>query len=134
MAKSTGMIFAFKEINYDQSGITQVAVREVLMLRGLNHPNIIKLHDVIYANPKVTLVLEYIPHDLSKVIGDLPPGEVIHPAIVKSFMRQILSAVDYCHRRQIFHRDISPRNIMFDKNQVLKIIDFGLASIFDLPA
>jgi len=58
----------------------------------------------------------------------------MRPDIVKSFMRQILSAVDYCHERRIFHRDLCPRNIMFDRNGVLKIIDFGLASIFDIPS
>jgi negative regulator of PHO system len=66
---------AFKEIKYDRhTGITQEALREVTILRGLNHPNIIKLLDVLYASSKVTLVFEYIPHDLGKVIGDLPRG------------------------------------------------------------
>jgi serine/threonine protein kinase len=46
----------------------------VAILRGLNHPNIIKLLDVLYASSKVTLVFEYIPFDLNKVIEDLPPG------------------------------------------------------------
>jgi serine/threonine protein kinase len=89
---------------------------------------------VLYASAKVTLVFEYVPHDLNKVISSLPKGEVIHPVVVKSFMRQILSAVDYCHKKRIFHRDLSLSNILFYENQVLKIIDFGLASIFDLPA
>ena len=53
------------------SGIKQEALREVAMLRVLDHPNIIKLLDVIYAKTKVTLVLEYVPRDLLKVISDL---------------------------------------------------------------
>ena len=44
------------------------------ILRGLKHPNIIELLDVLYASSKVTLVFEYIPRDLNKVIEDLPPG------------------------------------------------------------
>lgn len=133
--KSTGRIVAFKEIKYDRdTAISQEALREVAILRGLRHPNIIELLDVLYASSKVTLVFEYVPHDLNKVISDLPEGDVIHPVVVKSFLRQILSALDYCHKKRIFHRDLSLSNIMFDKNEVLKIIDFGLASIFDLPA
>ena len=65
----------FKEIKNDShTGITQEAVREVAILRGLKHPNIIELLDVLYASSKVTLVFEYIPRDLNKVIEDLPPG------------------------------------------------------------
>ena len=66
LVKSTGVTVAFKEIKYDrETGITQEALREVTILRGLNHPNIIKLLDVLYASSKVTLVFEYIPYDLS---------------------------------------------------------------------
>ena len=70
------------------SGIKQEALREVAMLRVLDHPNIIKLLDVIYAKTKVTLVLEYVPRDLLKVISDLAAeGSSIPPADIKSYMR-----------------------------------------------
>jgi cyclin-dependent kinase len=129
------VLVVFKEITHDEvTGIKQEALREVILLKGLNHPNIIRLLDVLYGLSKVTLVLEYMPYDLSKVISQLPPGKGIRPDIVKSFMRQILSAVDYFHQRRIYNRDLCPRNIMVDKDDVLKIIDFGLASCFDLPA
>ena len=85
--RASGRIVAFKEIKHDDSGIVQVAVREVTLLRGLNHPNIIELLDVLYASSKVTLVFEYVPHDLYRVISNLPPGRVLDPFIVKSFMR-----------------------------------------------
>jgi cyclin-dependent kinase len=65
----------FKEIKNDShTGITQETVREVAILKGFKHPNIIELLDVLYASSKVTLVFEYIPRDLNKVIEDLPPG------------------------------------------------------------
>lgn len=71
--KSTGRIVAFKEIKYERdTAISQEALREVAILRGLRHPNIIELLEVLYASSKVTLVFEYVPHDLNKVISDLP--------------------------------------------------------------
>ena len=78
------MLVVFKEITYDEvTGIKQEALREVILLKGLNHPNIIRLLDVLYGVSKVTLVLEYMPYDLSKVISQLPPGKGIRPDIVK---------------------------------------------------
>ena len=63
---STGVLVVLKEMTYDEdTGIKQEALREVILLKGFNHPNIIRLLDTLYGQSKVTLVLEYIPNDLS---------------------------------------------------------------------
>ena len=81
--KSTGRMVAFKEIKCERdTGISQEAISEVDILRGLRNPNIIELQDVLFASSKMTLVFEYVQHVLNKIISDLSAGDEIHPVVV----------------------------------------------------
>mmetsp|Transcript_17319 Transcript_17319/g.19379 ORF Transcript_17319/g.19379 Transcript_17319/m.19379 type:complete len:105 (-) Transcript_17319:337-651(-) len=53
--------------------------------------------------------------------------------IVKSFMKQLLESIKYCHEQGVFHRDLKPNNILLDDDQTIKLADFGLARAFNLP-
>jgi CTD kinase subunit alpha len=99
--------------------------REVAILTKLDHPNINKLHGVFYikSDDSYYLELEYCEHDLSGLIK----AKVLSVDQVKSFMHQILSALDYLSSNNILHRDIKPGNILIRNGKTVKLADFGLA-------
>eukprot|EP00834_Sanchytrium_tribonematis_P004572 NODE_233_length_12044_cov_0.738803.p4 type:complete len:329 gc:universal NODE_233_length_12044_cov_0.738803:5044-4058(-) len=131
--KSTGEFVALKRIRIDneEEGIACTAIREISLLKELQHKNIVKLHDVIYTERKLTLVFEFAETDLKKYL-DNHSGQ-IELSTVKSFMFQLLQGLDYCHSRKIMHRDLKPGNLLISKQGILKLGDFGLARAFGIP-
>ncbi|EAR97232.2 cyclin-dependent kinase-like Serine/Threonine kinase family protein (macronuclear) [Tetrahymena thermophila SB210] len=133
----TDQIVALKKVKNDyeeigDEGIPSTALREISCLKALDHPNVVKLVDVVYImkKNKLYLVFEYIDYDLKayqKKIGKIPEQTV------KSYMHQILKGIEHCHSRRIFHRDLKPQNILVNNKGDIKIADFGLGKIFGIP-
>ncbi|KAL6277996.1 hypothetical protein ACE6H2_021597 [Prunus campanulata] len=101
---------------------------EIFILKRINHPNIITLHDIIEVPGKINLVLEYCRGgDLSMYIqrhGKVPE------AIAKHFMQQLVAGLQMLRDNNLIHRDLKPQNLLLstnDNNSVLKIADFGFA-------
>lgn len=113
-----------KVINQGE-GINFTALREIMLLQELNHPNIIHLQDVYLKNSNIHLVLELAEFDLSKKIPTLNNTE----DIVKGLMKQLLSGLAYMHENSVLHRDLKPGNLLITRNGELKITDFGTAKI-----
>ncbi|CAH8456536.1 unnamed protein product [Schistosoma turkestanicum] len=125
-------LVALKRIRMRKSeGAPCTAIREISLLRGLNHVNIVKLHDVIYENGSLTLVFEYGGSDLKKYMrmhnNRLPMN------LVRLFTFQIFRGLEYCHARQILHRDLKPQNLLISETGDLKLADFGLARSQSVP-
>ncbi|KAJ3096413.1 hypothetical protein HDU97_005910 [Phlyctochytrium planicorne] len=103
--------------------------REVRILKLLNHPNIVKLYDFVETEKDIVLVMEYVGG------GELFDVIVMHKKFsektARRVFRQLLSAVDYCHKSSVIHRDLKPENLLLDKDGNIKIIDFGFANLFD---
>jgi len=105
--------------------------REMDIHQSLDHPNIVKLYEVIEA-PQINttcLVMEYLegPDLLEYTLSK--PSHTMSPDQIAKVFPQILSAVDYLHEKGICHRDIKLENIMVDRNgENPKLIDFGLAN------
>ncbi|KAE9594619.1 putative protein-serine/threonine kinase CMGC-CDK-CRK7-CDK9 family [Lupinus albus] len=129
----TGKIVALKKVRFDnlEPESVKFMAREILILRRLDHPNVVKLEGLVTSRMSCSLylVFEYMVHDLA--------GLATNPAIkftesqVKCFMHQLLSGLEHCHNRHVLHRDIKGSNLLIDSEGVLKIADFGLASFFD---
>ncbi|KAL8768981.1 MAG: hypothetical protein Q9209_004898 [Squamulea sp. 1 TL-2023] len=99
--------------------------REVLIMKLIEHPNIINLYDVWENRGELYLVLEFIEGgELFDHIAQ--NGRLAEYEAVRIF-RQIIAGLSYCHRFNICHRDLKPENILMDKNRNIKIVDFGMA-------
>jgi len=131
--KESSEIVALKRVRLDDDdeGVPSSALREICLLKELKHRNIVRLHDVLHSDRKLTLVFEHCDQDLKKYFDSLH-GD-IDPDVVKSFMYQLLRGLSYCHSRNILHRDLKPQNLLINKTGELKLADFGLARAFGIP-
>lgn len=130
---SAGEIYALKTIRLEaeDEGIPSTAIREISLLKELQHPNIVRLHDVIHTERKLTLVFEYLDQDLKKLLDMCDGG--LDAATTKSFLYQLLRGIAYCHQHRILHRDLKPQNLLINREGALKLADFGLARAFGIP-
>lgn len=133
--KITNQLVALKKIRLenDEEGVPSTAVREISLLRELQHPNIVCLQDVLMQENKLYLVFEFLSMDLKKYMESLPPNKLLEPQLVKSYLHQITQGILFCHQRRTMHRDLKPQNLLIDKNGVIKLADFGLARAFGVP-
>ncbi|CAH0595438.1 unnamed protein product [Chrysodeixis includens] len=133
--KITGQFVAMKKIRLESEdeGIPSTAIREISLLKELNHPNIVKLEDVLMEESRLYLIFEFLSMDLKKYMDSLGSGKFMDPSVVKSYMYQINNAILYCHQRRILHRDLKPQNLLIDKTGIIKVADFGLGRAFGVP-
>eukprot|EP01071_Lankesteria_metandrocarpae_P007187 Lankesteria_metandrocarpae@DN4610_c0_g1_i2.p2 len=107
-------------------GIPETAIREVTILRDLQHENIMRVHEVSCSTSRLYMVCEYMEMDLKKFIK--AQGCAIAPNLVKRITFEILKGLSFCHGHRIMHRDLKPHNILLDKDaKQVKLADFGLA-------
>ena len=125
----TGKTVAVKKVRFDnfQPESVRFMAREIMILRKLNHPNVMKLEGIITSRLSCTvyLVFEYMEHDLSGLLSC--PEAKFTDSQIKCLMKQLLCGIGHCHSRGIMHRDIKCSNILVNNEGVLKIADFGLA-------
>uniref|UniRef100_A0A7S0RJR5 Protein kinase domain-containing protein n=1 Tax=Chlamydomonas leiostraca TaxID=1034604 RepID=A0A7S0RJR5_9CHLO len=132
--KKTGQVVAVKKINVAdvKEGVHVTALREMKLLREINHPNVIRLVDVFAIGKKnIGLVLEFMESDLEAVIKDR--DLVLGPGDVKAYLQQLLAGLAACHARWIVHRDVKPNNCLLAPDGGLKLADFGLARLLASP-
>uniref|UniRef100_A0A8C7ER29 Death-associated protein kinase 1 n=1 Tax=Neovison vison TaxID=452646 RepID=A0A8C7ER29_NEOVI len=137
--KSTGVQYAAKFIKKRRTkssrrGVSREDIeREVSILKEIQHPNIITLHEVYENKTDVILILELVAG--GELFDFLAEKESLTEEEATEFLKQILNGVYYLHSLQIAHFDLKPENIMLlDRNVPkprIKIIDFGLAHKID---
>ncbi|XP_026165242.1 serine/threonine-protein kinase MARK1 isoform X3 [Mastacembelus armatus] len=128
----TGREVAVKIIDKTQLNPTslQKLFREVRIMKILNHPNIVKLFEVIETEKTLYLVMEYASG--GEVFDYLVAHGRMKEKEARSKFRQIVSAVQYCHQRRIVHRDLKAENLLLDADMNIKIADFGFSNEFTL--
>jgi len=126
-------IIALKKIRleHEDEGVPSTAIREISLLKEVQHPNVVPLKDVVYGENKLYLIFEYLDEDLKKHLER--KGVPLEPDLVKSFLYQILNGMAYCHAQRVLHRDMKPQNLLIDKAGNIKLADFGLARAYGLP-
>ncbi|KAF5778994.1 putative protein kinase CAMK-CAMKL-CHK1 family [Helianthus annuus] len=102
-------------------------VREVAAMRRLNHPNILKLHEVLATKTKIYLVMELAAG--GELFTQLARRGRMKESTARRFFQQIVSTLHFCHENGVAHRDLKPQNLLLDENGNLKISDFGLSAL-----
>ncbi|CAH1135186.1 unnamed protein product [Ceutorhynchus assimilis] len=129
--KSTEQKVACKIIeHYKHKDAREKVKKEVMIHKMLDHENIIKYFGRRHEPEKEYIFLEYASG--GELFDIIEPDVGMPPANAQYFMKHLLSGVDYLHQKGIAHRDIKPENLLIDGRGVLKISDFGLATIFML--
>ncbi|KAM6895057.1 serine/threonine-protein kinase MARK2 isoform 12-T12 [Lycodopsis pacificus] len=128
----TGKEVAVKIIDKTQlnSSSLQKLFREVRIMKMLNHPNIVKLFEVIETEKTLYLVMEYASG--GEVFDYLVAHGRMKEKEARAKFRQIVSAVQYCHQKCIVHRDLKAENLLLDADMNIKIADFGFSNEFTM--
>ncbi|CAD6187984.1 unnamed protein product [Caenorhabditis auriculariae] len=136
--RRTGEQVALKRVRLEneKEGFPITAVREIKILRQLNHKNIVRLIDIVtddvsmhdLRNSRVNfyLVFEYVDHDLMGLLESKNLFNVDEVQICSLF-KQLLEGLAYCHKAGFLHRDIKCSNILVNNKGELKVADLGLA-------
>ncbi|KAF8109287.1 hypothetical protein N665_0098s0015 [Sinapis alba] len=110
-----------------KAGLEPRILREIEAMRRLrHHPNVLKIHEVMATKTKIYIVMELAAGgDFTKILrsGRLKESEA------RRYFQQLVSALTFCHREGIAHRDVKPQNLLLDKDGYLKISDFGLSAL-----
>ncbi|KAG6554698.1 hypothetical protein Mapa_003717 [Marchantia paleacea] len=131
----TNETIALKKIRLEQEdeGVPSTAIREISLLKEMQHGNIVRLQDVVHSEKRLYLVFEYLDLDLKKHM-DTCPDLAKDPRLIKTYLYQILRGIAYCHSHRVLHRDLKPQNLLIDRRtNALKLADFGLARAFGIP-
>jgi protein kinase len=123
--KQTGEVVAIKKMKKKYYSWDEcINLREVKSLRRMNHPNIVKLKEVIRENDILYFVFEYMECNLYQLMKDRQ--KLFAEADIKNWCFQVFQGLSYMHQRGYFHRDLKPENLLVSKD-IIKIADFGLA-------
>ncbi|KAH3745007.1 Cyclin-dependent kinase C-1 [Pelomyxa schiedti] len=130
---------ALKKVRMDneKEGFPITAIREIKILRELDHPNIIKLKEIVTSRATATnkgsiyMVFEYMDHDLKGLMDTPTISKWFTQPQIKCYMKQLLEGLNYCHANSVLHRDIKAANLLINNEGILKLADFGLARTFN---
>ena len=118
--RATGATIALKKIRLEQEeeGVPSTAIREISLLKELQHANVVRLQDVVHADAKLYLVFEFLDLDLKKHM-DAHPRLGSDGRLVKLYLYQMLAGIAYCHAHRVLHRDLKPQNLLIDAVSVV---------------
>ncbi|KAI1309850.1 hypothetical protein F5Y03DRAFT_382951 [Xylaria venustula] len=128
-----GVQVAIKLIRRDSVGTNPSRLakiyREVSILRGLSHPNIVRLHEMSETERHIGIVLEYASG--GELFDYILNHRYLKDQAARRLFAQLISGVGYLHKKGIVHRDLKLENLLLDRNRNIIITDFGFANTFD---
>jgi protein-serine/threonine kinase len=107
----------------------QKIYREIHILRGLEHPNIVRLHEMVETERHIGIILEYASG--GELFDYILNHRYLKDNAARRLFAQLISGVGYLHKRGIVHRDLKLENLLLDRNRNIIITDFGFANTFD---
>ena len=131
------LYYAIKIINKNQNFSHKNLLREIFLQKNLDHNNIVHYYGSFEDKDNYYLVLEYVPNGSlqDKINKHMEcfkypfKVELIKEDIIINIFKQLLNGLIYLHNKNIIHRDIKPDNILFDKDNNIKLTDFGLCAL-----
>lgn len=103
--------------------------REIAILRGLHHPNIVRLHEMVETERHIGIILEYASG--GELFDYILNHRYLKDNAARRLFAQLVSGVGYLHKRGIVHRDLKLENLLLDRNRNIIITDFGFANTFN---
>ncbi|KAL2575486.1 hypothetical protein GLYMA_16G020200v4 [Glycine max] len=100
--------------------------KEISAMKMINHPNVVKIYEVMASKTKIYIVLELV--NGGELFNKIAKNGKLKEDEARRYFHQLINAVDYCHSRGVYHRDLKPENLLLDSNGVLKVTDFGLST------
>ncbi|XP_063065555.1 NUAK family SNF1-like kinase 1 [Engraulis encrasicolus] len=117
-----------KECLSDELDRTHIQ-REIEIVSQLSHPNIIQMHEVFECRDKIVIVMEYASG--GELYDYVQQKQRLTETEARNLFRQITSAVHYCHKSGVVHRDLKLENILLDHSLNVKLADFGLSNHYE---
>ena len=134
--KITKASYACKELQKKSLSDYEGLMREVNLMIKLDHPNIIKLYEYYENDKSIYLIMELCTGGelFDRIVENTENGTQYTEKQAASLFRQMMDAINYCHKNGIVHRDLKPENLLFlnkTENSPIKVIDFGMSKRFD---
>jgi len=128
----TGEIYAIKKVKLqkEKEGFPITSIREINLLLGMNHPNIVNVKEVAIGSSldHIFVVMEYVEHELKDLMEHTK--YTFSTSEIKCLMKQLLQGIEYLHNHNIMHRDLKTSNLLYSNSGILKVCDLGLARKF----
>ena len=129
--KETGFKVAVKIIRKDllmsKPAVRVKVQREVVVMKLLNHHNVMKLYDVYETSKNLFLIMELV--EGGELFDYIVKRRTISRSETRRIFREIIAGVDYMHAHGVAHRDLKPENIMLDHQKHVKIVDMGMSAV-----
>lgn len=127
----TGKNVAMKVVGKEKVirvGMMDQIKREISVMKMVEHPNIVELHEVMASKTKIYFAMELVRG--GELFAKISKGR-LREDVARNYFQQLISAIDFCHSRGVYHRDLKPENLLLDDEGNLKVTDFGLSAFTD---
>ena len=131
--KNSDQLFAIKCISKQsilRSRMGSQVKKEISIMKDLDHPNIVRVLEVLMSTEHLYIVMDFVSG--GELYAKITRGGRLSDTACRRYVRQLCSALNYCHSRNVCHRDIKPENILLDEHDNVLLADFGFASIMEV--